>query len=182
VTRAKGHDILLSALGEIADLDWRCTCAGTLVLEPDFVAGLRDLAARSGIGDRVRFTGPLAGDQLDAALLEADLLVSASRYEAYGMGVTEALAHAVPVVVSDVGGHPEAVAGAGVLVPPDDPDRLADALRHWLESPDERSRLQDAATARRATLEPWAATAQRLAEALDDAVLNQDGTAPVSPT
>lgn len=182
VTRAKGHDILLSALGEIADLDWRCTCAGSLVLEPDFVAGLRDLAARSGVGDRVRFTGPLSGDRLDDALMEADLLVSASRYEAYGMGVTEALARAVPVVVSDVGGHPEAVGDAGVLVPPDDPDRLADALRQWLESPAERSRLQDAAATRRSTLDPWTTTAQRLADALDAAALNQDGTPPVSPT
>jgi glycosyltransferase involved in cell wall biosynthesis len=169
VTRAKGHDVLLSALGEVADLDWRCTCAGTLQLEPDFVAGLRDLAARSGIGDRVRFTGPLAGAQLDAALDAADLLVSASRHEAYGMGVTEALAHAVPVVASDVGGHPEALAGAGALVPPDDPDRLAAELRAWLESPAERSRLRRAAAARRATLEPWRSTADRVAAALDAA-------------
>ncbi|PWN00833.1 glycosyl transferase [Nocardioides silvaticus] len=169
VTRAKGHDVLLSALGEIADLDWRYTCAGTLQLEPDFVAGLRDLAARSGIGDRVRFTGPLGGADLDAALSGADLLVSASRHEAYGMGVTEALAHAVPVVASDVGGHPEAVEGAGLLVPPDDPDRLADALRTWLESPRDRRRLRRAAADRRTTLAPWRTTADRIAAALDEA-------------
>jgi len=182
VTRAKGHDILLSALAEIADLDWQCTCAGALDLEPDYVAGLHEIALRAGIADRVRFTGPLAGDPLHSALAGADLLVSASRHESYGMAVTEALAHGVPAVVTDVGGHDEALGRprAGVLVPPDDPDRLADALRRWLEGSDERERLRSEATRRRAILDPWAATARRLADALDAAV-NPTGLPAVSP-
>lgn len=177
VTRAKGHDVLLSALAEIADLEWRCTCVGPLQLEPDFVADLRSLAARTGIAGRLRFAGPLHGDDLDAAVAGADLLVSASRHEAYGMGVTEAIARGVPVVVTDVGGHHEAVAGGGVLVPPDDPDRLADALRRWLESGTERTRLRAVADVRRAELRPWSTTAARVADALD--VLNPDGPGSV---
>ena len=118
VTRAKGQDTLLAALAEIADLDWVLTCVGALDLEPDFVAGLPELAARSGIADRVELVGPLGGDQLDFALSNADLLVSASRRESYGMAVTEALAHGVPVVVTDVGGHHEAVGGPRPAPPP----------------------------------------------------------------
>ncbi len=177
VTRAKGQDVLFAALAEIADLDWTLTCAGALDLEPSYVGGLREIALRSGIGDRVRFTGPLAGDALDSVLGETDLLVSASRHEAYGMAVTEALARAVPVVVSDVGGHGEAVGAAGgVLVPPDDPDRLAAALRDWLTDPNERSRLRTLAARRRSALGSWHDTARLL-----EAAVNRMATPLVSP-
>lgn len=177
VTRDKGHDTLLAALAEIADLDWVLTCVGALDLEPDFVAALTETARRSGIDDRVELAGPMTVDSLQFALANTDLLVSASRRESFGMAVTEALAHGVPVVVTDVGGHHEAVgmpvAGdrAGVLVPPDDPDLLAMTLRSWLTEPDQRRRLRAAAAHRRAILPPWSGTARRLAEAVDAAAM-----------
>lgn len=178
VTAAKGHDVLLTALETLADLEWQLTCAGAVDLEPRFVAGLREHVQRSGLGDRVVLTGPLVGADLAAALATTDLLVSASRHEAYGMAVTEALAHAVPVVATDIGGHPEAVGAGGVLVPPDDPDRLATALRRWLTEPAERDRLRAAAARRRTELSPWSATAQRIAEVVD--ALNPSGPSSVS--
>ena len=181
VTRAKGHDTLLAALAQLPDLDWILTCVGALDLEPDFVDELIESAQEWEIADRVELDGPLVGEQLAFALASTDLLVSASRHESYGMAVTEALAHGVPAVVTDVGGHREAlgrpVAGAhaGVLVPPDDPDRLAAALRAWLTDPAERQRLRAGADRRRATLGTWADTAQQLADAIDAAVLNPIG-------
>lgn len=187
VTRDKGHDVLLSALAELADLEWQCTCTGTLDLEPDYVAGLHEIALRSGIADRVLFTGPLDSADVVAALAQTDLLVSASRHESYGMAVTEALAHAVPVVVTDVGGHAEAVGaadgrpGGGVLVPADDPDQLATALRRWLGDADERARLRAAAELRRSSLGTWADTARRVADALDAVALNRTAGPAVSP-
>jgi glycosyltransferase involved in cell wall biosynthesis len=175
VTRGKGHDLLLAALNRLTDLDWACTCVGALDLEPDFVAELRALP----VADRVRFTGPLTGRALETALADADLLVSASRHEAYGMAVTEALAHGIPVVATDVGGHAEAVGGGGVLVPPEDPGRLAAVLRLWLTDAAERDRLRTAARSRRATLGSWSATAERVAAALD--MVNPPRAQPVSP-
>lgn len=177
VTRDKGHDTLVGALARIADLDWHLTCVGALDLEPDFVAGLRELADRSGIGERVELAGPLTGDALEFVLAGTDLLVSASRREAYGMAVTEALARAVPVVVTDVGGHAEAVGdtGAGVLVPVDDPERLTDALRTWLTDHDVRERLRTGAARRRVALGTWTDTARRLAAAVDAATTHRSG-------
>ncbi len=181
VTQAKGHDTLLAALAQLADLDWACTCVGALDLEPAFVAGLAELAERSGIADRVEFTGPLIGRGLRAALADTDLVVSASRRESYGMAATEALSHGVPVLVTDVGGHPEAVGRladgtrAGVLVPTDDPDALAAELRRWLCDHERRRQLRAAATERRTTLGSWSVTARRLANALDAAAVNPIG-------
>jgi glycosyltransferase involved in cell wall biosynthesis len=70
------------------------------------------------------------------------------------MAYAEAIAHGVPVVGTTAGAIPETVpADAGVLVPPDDIDALAGALRRLIERPDERQRL--AASARAARFPSW---------------------------
>ncbi|MET0999940.1 MAG: glycosyltransferase family 4 protein [Marmoricola sp.] len=172
VTPTKGHDVLLAALSRIADLDWRCRCVGTLTTAPAFVAGLRRTARDAGVADRVELSGPRSGAGLEAAYAKADVLVLASRAETYGMVVTEALAHGLPVVASDVGGIPEAVGHApdgsrpGLLVPVGDVDALAVALRRWLGDADLRRRLRAAARHRRPGLADWSTTAHDVARAL----------------
>jgi glycosyltransferase involved in cell wall biosynthesis len=91
------------------------------------------------------------------------------------MVVTEALARGLPVVAAEVGGVPEALGhGAdgtrpGLLVPPDDPAALRDALRSWLEDADLRRRLRRAARERRASLSGWSRTTSVLADVLTGA-------------
>jgi glycosyltransferase involved in cell wall biosynthesis len=168
VTAGKGYDVLLAALATLRDLPWRSVCVGAVDLEPGYVDELRALAEKHRIADRVRFTGPLTGPDLDAAYAGSDLLVSASRAESYGMVVTEALARGLPVIATDVGGVAEALGdpGAGVLVAPDEPSALAAALRAWLTDADQRDRLRGAARRRRSTLADWLHTSQRLADVL----------------
>jgi glycosyltransferase involved in cell wall biosynthesis len=121
----------------------------------------------------VTFAGPRTGADLDRSYRAADLLVLASRAETYGMVVTEALARGVPVVATDVGGVTEALGHGsdglrpGLLVPPDDPAALADALRSWLSDAELRERLRQAARKRRDSLPTWSATASALAEVLE---------------
>jgi len=171
----KGHDVLLAALAALADLTWSCVCVGSLGRDPEFVDRLVRQARRDRIGDRVHFVGPLAGPDLDVAYAAADLVVLASHGETYGMVLTEALAHGLPVVASDVGGVPEALGlGAdglppGLLVPPGDPVQLADALRRWLADDALRFRLRQAARDRRTTLTAWTATATQVARVLAEA-------------
>ncbi len=81
------------------------------------------------------------------------------------MVVTEAQARGIPVVASDVGGVGEALGdGGGLLVPPDDPGALADALRRWLEDDPLRESLRARSRARRETLTGWDVTAREVAE------------------
>ena len=172
LTPDKGHDVLLGGLATATDLSWRCACVGSVVRDPAFAAGVRRRARNSGLGDRVRFPGPRIGAELDRAYAAADLLVSASHAETYGMVVTEALARGLPVLATDVGGVTEALGHGedgtrpGLLVPPGDPAALGAALRRWLGDAELRARLRRAARERRASLGRWPATASALAGVL----------------
>jgi glycosyltransferase involved in cell wall biosynthesis len=174
----KGHDLLLAALGALdatADLPWRCTCVGSLSVDPVFVDRLARQAERDGTADRIRFTGPLVGAALAAAYDAADVLVLPSRGETYGMVLTEAVAHGLPAIATDVGGVQEALgrgtdgARPGLLVPPGDPRALASALTCWLTDGDLRERLRRAARERRASVPAWSATSDQVARALAEA-------------
>ncbi len=167
VVRDKGHDVLLDALAKLDDLDWELTCVGSLDRDPGWVASLPSWAS-------VRFSGPRTGVRLAATYARSDLLVLPTRRESYGMVVTEAQARGIPVVASDVGGVAEALgdSGAGpggVLVPPEDPGALADALRQWLEDASLREELRARSRARRATLSGWDVTARIVADVLEEA-------------
>jgi glycosyltransferase involved in cell wall biosynthesis len=172
VTFDKGHDVLLDALAATKDLSWHCLCVGSLDRDPAFVKRLRRRLLDSEMADRVSFPGPLTGADLDRSYAAADLMVLATRAEAYGMVVTEALARGLPVIAAEVGGLTEALGyGAdgirpGLLVPPDDPAALGAALRAWLGDADLRRRLRQAAGERRESLPGWSTTTSVLAGVL----------------
>ena len=170
--RHKGQDLLVEALAELADRDWHCVLAGPLDRDPDFVEQLRTRITRLGYGHRVRLGGVLTGAALSHAYATADLLVAPSRSETYGMTVTEALAHGLPVIATAVGGLPEALGSTadgtrpGQLIPPSDPAALAAALADWLGDERHRHRLRAAARQRRSTLRGWEQTTEEIANAL----------------
>ena len=168
----KGHDQLVMALANTVDLPWQLRCVGALDKDPAFVDRVRRLLDRTGVADRVELTGPLAGSDVHRMYDDADILVLASSFESYGMVVTEALAHALPVIATAVGGIPEALGRTadgrvpGVLVPPGDSQELAAAIRHWLTDPASRRLLRQAAASRRTTLPRWSTTAGTVSHVL----------------
>jgi glycosyltransferase involved in cell wall biosynthesis len=172
LSRHKGQDLLVEALADLADRDWHCVLAGSLDRDPDFVEHLRTRITRLGYDHRVELSGVLTGAALSHAYITADLLVAPSRMETYGMTVTEALAHGLPVIAADVGGLPEALGctadgtALGQLIAPGDPAALAAALGDWLGDEGHRHRLRSAARQRQSTLRGWAQTTQEIANAL----------------
>jgi glycosyltransferase involved in cell wall biosynthesis len=170
--RHKGQDLLIEALADLADRGWRCVLAGALDRDPDFVEQLQTRITRLGYDHRVWLSGVLTGAALSHAYTTADLLVAPSRSETYGMAVTEALAHGLPVIATAVGGLPEALGSTadgtrpGQLIPPGDPAALAAALADWLGDEGHRHRLRAAARERRLTLHGWEQTTREIANAL----------------
>jgi glycosyltransferase involved in cell wall biosynthesis len=172
VIPGKGHDVLLEALRMLVGLRWACLCVGSLERDSAFAESLRRRVVDGGMAGRVRFSGPQVEADLARIYGAADVLVLPSRGETYGMVVTEALARGLPVIAAEVGGVPEALghgaggARPGVLVPPDDPAALSDALRAWLEDAELRRRLRRAARERRASLSRWSTTTSVVADVL----------------
>ncbi len=181
VTPQKGYDVLVQALAGIPDLPWTCVCVGPLHRNPEFVDRVRRQSNGYGIAERISLVGPRTGSDLDARYSAADLLVLPSRGETYGMVVTEALARGIPVLATAVNGLPEALGRApdgsrpGIMVRPDDPVALADALRLWLGEVELRTRLRRSAIDRRTTLRGWATTSRLISNALAEIAVVQQG-------
>lgn len=162
----KAHDILVESLALITDLDWRCTIAGSLDRSPETAADLKNLISKYSMDYLITLTGEV--NKLDPLYRTADVLISSSRYEGYGMAIAEALAYGLPVVAANAGAVPDVVPDyAGILVPPDDPMALAAALQRLLSDPAYRKMLAVGAANAALGLAGWNDTAKAVASALD---------------
>ncbi len=97
----------------------------------------------------VRLLGP--GEEATELLPVADLAVLAARWAGRAPLVDEALRRGVPLVATAVGGVPEVVGGAAVLVPYGKPAALGSAVNALLDDPDRRAALAEAGPARART-------------------------------
>jgi glycosyltransferase involved in cell wall biosynthesis len=164
VTPRKGHDVLLQALAGMTDLDWRLDCIGDLGRDQTWSARVLALRDALGLSERVCFTGALSDDLVEQHYRRADLAVLATRFEGYGMAISEAVARGLPVVSTRGGAAAETLpAGAGVLVPVDDRAALGAALRRLVAEPQERQRLADGAWRAARALPTWHTASIRFA-------------------
>ncbi len=125
---------------------------------------LTALAAMLGVGARVRWLGMLPREELPTLYSSVDLLLATSyASETFGISLIEAQACGLPVVASNFGGFPEVVAvgKTGLLVPPRDPDALAQAVAALLHDAPRRHALAAAAPAWAAQW-GWAAVTDRV--------------------
>lgn len=170
VSPRKGYDVLVAALAMLKDLDWRATVAGATDRAADCAASLRAAVAEAGLSERVAFTGAVDPDRLEALYAQADIFVSPSLFEGYGMVLAEALAHGLPLVASTGGAAVETVPDSAALkVLPGDAAALAASLRVLIADPALRARLSDAAWEAGLSLPRWPETAARVAASLREA-------------
>jgi glycosyltransferase involved in cell wall biosynthesis len=141
----KGGDVLVEALA--LDLPWasglQVALAGPGELpEP----GRRLLADNSAI----EWLGWLEPERRDEALRDADLFLLVSRSEGLPVALLEAMAHGLAIVATRVGGIPEVIEDGeqGVIVTPDAPAEIAEAMSRLATDTDLRVRLGNAARER----------------------------------
>jgi glycosyltransferase involved in cell wall biosynthesis len=142
--RNKGARYFLKALDLLKDeLDFRVTFVDNfkhnLKLAPRLVN-------EYGLNSIVDFTGRVSTDELVRHYNEAKLLVTSSVHEGFGLPLAEAMSCGTPVVGTDIGAYREIVEHgvSGWLVPPSDPEALADAIRMMWNDAGLRKRLGEA--------------------------------------
>jgi glycosyltransferase involved in cell wall biosynthesis len=136
--RAKGLDVLVRAMVQLPGASLAILGQG------DEQENLERLAAELGVDDRLHMLGWQERPQDHIATF--DIFAMPSRVEPFGLAIAEAMRAVLPVVASNVGGIPEVVADGetGILVPRDDVDALASALRRLLDDPNLRARMGEA--------------------------------------
>lgn len=170
VIQRKGHDTVLRALpaiiAKVPDLEYVVSGDGP------GRAGLEALAAELGVQSHVTFLGRVSDAGLAGFYRALDLFVMPSRHdeatghvEGFGIVYLEAALQGVPSIGSRTGGIPEAILDGetGLLVPPESPAALADAVVGLARDPARRIALGNAARQRAKDEFNW----DRLVEQVD---------------
>lgn len=176
----KDQLLAVEALARIQELEWTASLVGSDQADPEYAGLVRAAIAAHGLENRLRLTGELKGRALEDEWNRADLSVLVSQAEAFGMVVTESLAHGIPVVVRQGTGAVEALSfaapavesgkGTGAHLPgtavtfpsdadPGNPVLLAEVLRRWLQDGATRDDWRAAALETRNRLPGWEQTA-----------------------
>nr|WP_274636854.1 glycosyltransferase family 4 protein [Microbacterium bovistercoris] len=159
----KGPDVLLEAarLLQRDDLEVAIVGSDGFAREAPLTPFERSLRRIAADVPHARFEPFVDRTRLPGLLQGADVFVAPSRWrEPSGLTVGEALATGLPLIASRVGGIPEVTGSAAILIDPDDPRALADALEHFADDPAARARYGHAARAHALThswRESWAA-------------------------
>ncbi|MBR0558316.1 glycosyltransferase family 4 protein [Ciceribacter sp. L1K23] len=165
LTPRKGHDILIAALKQLENLDWRATIIGSPTLNPSMTERLKRQLDVSGLAERITLAGECADTR--EHLAKADIFALASRYEGYGMVFAEALSQGLPIVACRTGAVPDVVPDeAGILVPVDDVDAFAEALRTLIADIPLRKQKAEASRRAGARLPGWHTTAEIISNTL----------------
>jgi len=169
----KGVDTAVEAFARLVErhgwMRGRLLVVGGESDDPDPVATpelgrLRALASQLGVADRVQFVGRRGRAELRRYYSAADVFVTTPWYEPFGITPVEAMACGTPVVGADVGGIRFSVLDGetGYLVPPRDPDAVAERVARIVADPALHERLGRAAIERARRLFTWETVAASL--------------------
>ncbi|MCA1684633.1 MAG: glycosyltransferase, partial [Planctomycetia bacterium] len=170
----KGVDNVVRGLARLRDdrgVAARLLVVGGESADPDpavtpEIGRLRAIAEAEGVADAVTFVGSRARGVLRYYYAAADVFVTTPWYEPFGITPVEAMACGTPVVGSAVGGIKSTVRDGetGYLVPPDDPDALAERLARLFRQPELSRRFGVQSYRRANALYTW----KRVADAVVD--------------
>ena len=152
----KGIDVVLHAMERVLpdydDVELRLIGEDRPLTPGEPLFGQSWLRSHRGANwvKRVRILGSVDDEQLHAHFAEADVVVLPSRYESFGLAMTEAMMHGRPLVSTRAGGIPEVVRHGldGLLVEPGASDELEAAIRKLLDDSDLADRLGTSARQR----------------------------------
>ncbi len=141
----KGLENLLQAFVKLP-LNYHLKICGTG--KKEYTQELKSLSDYLGLNDRVQFVGQVEGQEKELAFLESDVFVLPSYMENFGIAVAEALAHKLPVIVSNqipwqqveqigcgfsVDNTPDSLAQSILRIKDMDLEAMGNRGRHWMQ-------------------------------------------------
>jgi glycosyltransferase involved in cell wall biosynthesis len=169
--RKKGVIYLLQAMRMLKEE--KCDVKLTIVdRKGDHTKYAPKLVHEFNLEDRVTFTGRLSTEELVRHYSAAEVAVTASVYEGFGLPCAEAMSCSTPVIATKAGALPEVVnhGRAGLLVPPEDPSALAAAIKQLLSNQSLRQRLGEAGRKRIEEAFSWEDAAKKTLEVYKEVV------------
>ncbi|MCF7822777.1 MAG: glycosyltransferase [Candidatus Marinimicrobia bacterium] len=141
----KGHDVLIRSMehlnnGDVSDI--KLKLYGYFDPMDSYYLQLTSLIKKLGFGKKIEFCGYVT--DISLALNDSSIVVSPStESESFGRTITEAMAAGRPVIASRIGAHPEIVQDGttGILVEPNDPQALGEALAKLIGDEELRGRM-----------------------------------------
>jgi glycosyltransferase involved in cell wall biosynthesis len=125
---------MLARLAETCDLPVRLVLPGSTT-SAEYLAVVKEEIERNKLGDRVALLGRCADADIYGLYRTADLYVSLSQHEGFGMPLVEAMAFDVPVLAFDAGNVDDTLAGGGIVSRTREPEPVAAAAKLLLEEP-----------------------------------------------
>jgi glycosyltransferase involved in cell wall biosynthesis len=166
----KRLDIALAAIAALADERVHVVVAGAGELLDDF----RRQASAAGIAERVHFLGRVPHSRLPAVLRAADLLLLTTEPpESFGIVLIEAMACGLPTIATEYPGVRAVVDEdeTGILVPPGDPDAVANGIRRLVDAgPSGRAQMGIAGREKAERLWSWPSLLDRMDRAYAAAI------------
>ena len=156
---------LIGALGQLQVTEWHLTIVGAVEHNTGYAQRVREAILASGLRSQIELVGEVSAEELDRHFTRANIFVMPSRYEGYGMVLTEAVARGLPIVCTTAGAMAETVSDdVAVKVHPGDPSAFAKALEELLVDPGKRKQKADAAWEMARSLPTWENCAERVAD------------------
>jgi D-inositol-3-phosphate glycosyltransferase len=175
----KGVDNVIRALSHLKN----CVSKLTLLIvggetdEPDAlkcveIGRLQQIAKQQGVETMVQFVGRKNRDMLKYYYSAADIFVTTPWYEPFGITPLESMACGTPVIGAEVGGIKYSVKNneTGLLVPPNQPQLLAEKINFLLSEPSIREQMKKNAIERVNALFTWSTISSAIAEMYESVI------------
>ncbi len=160
----KGLHTLLAALTQLPKSAWELTVIGSLEIEPNYVADIHSQIAQAGLTSNIKILGRIPNPEIAPYLARSDLFAMPSNYEGSPIVYIEAMGYGLPVIATTESAAHEIITDGknGFLVPPEQPDLLAEHIRTLSQNRQQLLQMSLAAYERYQTHPTWAESAAHI--------------------
>ncbi len=163
---------MLEALKRLEPDSWQLTVIGSLDTDPGYARSVLRMLDHLGIADQISLLGAQPPEHVGAWLSRSDVFVMPSWHEGFGIAYLEAMGHGVPPIGTIRGGASDLIEDgvSGYLVPPGNPEMLAERLSELSADRDLLHQMSLRARARYQAHPTWEESAARINHFIEDVV------------